>query len=303
MTQITGQVSEPDQVAVLGINDDPSDKAGQGVKGTSRGTAVWGESATWMGVYGLSHSTTGGAGVMGDSATGAGVYAHSSATFAAGLEAENTNTSPEAGPAVRGKSAATGVWGESTTWIGVYGHSTSTTGGAGVMGENAAGVGVLGRGRVAGRFEGDVEVTGDVRLTGADVAEQFDTLGDVPAGSVVCLDGAARLDLCRKPYDRRVAGIVSGLGDRKPALVLDRREPDQPGQGPRRPVAVVGKAWCLADAGATPIEVGDLLTTSALPGHAMTAVDAGAAFGAVIGKALTGLAAGRGRVLVLVGLG
>jgi hypothetical protein len=90
MTQITGQVSGPNEIAVLGINDDTSDQAGQGVKGTSRGTAVWGDSSTWMGVYGFSHSTTGGAGVMGESQTGAGMFARSGASFAAGIEAENT---------------------------------------------------------------------------------------------------------------------------------------------------------------------------------------------------------------------
>jgi hypothetical protein len=297
MTQITGQVSGPNEVAVLGVNDDTSDQAGQGVKGTSRGTAVWGESTTWMGVYGFSHSTTGGAGVMGESNTGAGIVARSNAPFAAGIEAENVNTTDEAGPGVRGKSAGAGVWGESTTWIGVFGHSTSTTGGAGVWGENPNGTGVFGKGKLAGLFEGDVVVTGDLSLPNADVAEQFDVASDVPAGSVVCLDNSARIDVCRKAYDKRVAGIVSGLGDRRPAIVLDRT-----GQGARSPVAVVGKAWCLADAREAPIEVGDLLTTSKVPGHAMAAREAGTAFGAVIGKALSPLAVGCGTVLVLVGL-
>jgi hypothetical protein len=86
------------------------------------------------------------------------------------------------------------------------------------------------------------------------------------------------------------------LGDRKPALVLDRA-----GQGPRSPVAVVGKAWCLADARKTPIEVGDLLRTSDHPGHAIAPHEQAAAFGAVIGKA-SPLPNDRGPVLVLVGL-
>jgi hypothetical protein len=72
--------------------------------------------------------------------------------------------------------------------------------------------------------------------------------------------------------------------------------------GGRRPIAVVGKTWCLAEARDTPIEVGDLLTTSEHPGHARAARDQAAAFGAVIGKALSPLAAGCGPVLVLVGL-
>ena len=45
---------------------------------------------------------------------------------------------------------------------------------------------------------------------------------------------------------------------------------------------------------------GDLLTTSAVPGHAMKATDHDRAQGAIIGKAMTSLAKGRGLILVLV---
>ena len=298
MAQVIGQVSGPGEIAVLGINDNTSAQAGQGVKGTSAGAAVWGESTTWMGVFGYSHSTTGGAGVNGEAPTGAGVYGLSHGAFSAGVEAVNDNATQEAGPGVRGRSAGTGVWGESSTWVGVFGHSVSTVGGAGVLGENPNGTGVHGRGVNAGVFEGDVVVTGDLRLVGADVAEQFDAGSDAPPGSVVCLDDEARVSPCDRAYDRRVAGIVSGLGDRKAALVLDRAECERS----RHPVAVVGKSWCLAEAADGPIGVGDLLTTSGRPGHAMAARDPAAAFGAVIGKALTPLASGCGAVLVLVGL-
>jgi hypothetical protein len=298
MAQIIGQVSGPGEIAVLGVNDNTSAQAGQGVKGTSAGTAVWGESTTWMGVFGYSHSTTGGAGVNGEAPTGAGVYGVSHGAHSAGVEAVNDNTTAQAGPGVRGRSAGTGVWGESGTWVGVFGHSVSTTGGAGVFGENPNGTGVHGRGINAGFFEGDVVVTGDLRLVGADVAEQFDAGSDAPLGSVVCLDAEARVSPCTRAYDRRVAGIVSGLGNRKAALVLDRAEFERS----RHPVAVVGKAWCLAEAVDGPIEVGDLLTTSERRGHAMAARDPAAAFGAVIGKSLTPLASGCGAVLVLVGL-
>ena len=61
----------------------------------------------------------------------------------AGVTAINDNTTKQAGPGVHGKSAAAGVWGESTTWHGVVGLSTSPTGGAGVMG-GAVGPGVIG---------------------------------------------------------------------------------------------------------------------------------------------------------------
>ncbi|MFI7135998.1 hypothetical protein ACIBQ1_60865 [Nonomuraea sp. NPDC050153] len=65
----------------------------------------------------------------------------------------------------------------------------------------------------------------------------------------------------------------------------------------------MGKVWCRADASSQPIRVGNLLTTSATPGHAMAAVDRDSAYGAVLGKALTPLASGTGLVLVLVSLG
>jgi hypothetical protein len=60
--------------------------------------------------------------------------------------------------------------------------------------------------------------------------------------------------------------------------------------------------WCRAEADSGPIGIGDLLTTSGTPGHAMRAGDPGRAFGAVIGKALAGLASGRGLIPVLVAL-
>lgn len=52
-----------------------------------------------------------------------------------------------------------------------------------------------------------------------------------------------------------------------------------------------------ADHGA--IQPGDLLTTSSTPGHAMRASDATRAPGAMIGKALASLDAGRGMIPIL----
>jgi hypothetical protein len=50
------------------------------------------------------------------------------------------------------------------------------------------------------------------------------------------------------------------------------------------------------------IAVGDLLTTSPTPGHAMKATDQLQAFGAVIGKALRPLGEGQGLIPVLISL-
>jgi hypothetical protein len=67
-------------------------------------------------------------------------------------------------------------------------------------------------------------------------------------------------------------------------------------------LALTGKVWCKVDADCAPVEIGDMLTSSPTPGHAMRATDQARAFGSVIGKSLGSLQAGRGLVLVLVAL-
>jgi hypothetical protein len=228
------------------------------------GTGVVGESKTWMGVYGKTDSTTGGAGVMGEGAAG--------------------------GP---------GVIGKSQTWHGVYGETVSSTGSVGV---SATGAGVYGKGgRVAAFFEGDVEVTGDLRLLNADCAEDFDVCdeADTDPGTVLVIGEDGRLRRRSVAYDPRVAGVVSGAGNYRPGLILDSRGHTTE---PRRPIALVGKTWCKVDASAAPIEVGALLTTSDVPGHAMRATDQVRMMGSVIGKALGSLTGGRGLVPILVAL-
>lgn len=141
---------------------------------------------------------------------------------------------------------------------------------------------------------------GDILLDSADCAEDFDVDDpDLEKGSVLVLgDQPGKLRVSNTAYDTRVAGILSGAGNYRPAIVLDRK-PEKEG---RRPVALVGKVWCKAEAQSAPIGVGSLLTTSSLPGHAMAAIDRERAFGAVLGKALAPLAAGVGVLPVLVSL-
>ena len=69
------------------------------------------------------------------------------------------------------------------------------------------------------------------------------------------------------------------------------------------PGRVSGRVWVKCDATLHAIEIGDLLTTSATPGHAMTALDSERSHGTVIGKAMTALPRHeKGFVLVLVNL-
>lgn len=65
---------------------------------------------------------------------------------------------------------------------------------------------------------------------------------------------------------------------------------------------LVGKVYCKVDAGYGAVEIGDLLTTSPTPGHAMKAADASIAFGAVIGKSLARLPSGQGMIPIRIAL-
>jgi hypothetical protein len=157
----------------------------------------------------------------------------------------------------------------------------------------------------AGLFDGAVQVngnltcTGDVFLSGADCAEQFD-LADaaVEAGTLMVMNDDGALRACDTAYDRRVVGVVAGAGDYRPGIVLDGR----PLRDSRVAISLMGKAYCKVDAAAAPVEIGDLLTSSDTPGHAMKASDASQAFGSVVGKALQPLKSGRGLIPILVTL-
>ena len=192
-----------------------------------------------------------------------------------------------------------GVVGVSTNGNGVWGQTEGA--GVGVLGTSKGGVGVYGKGgRLAGFFEGNVEVTGDITLANADCAEDFDVSAEafVEPGTVMTLDDQGNLRQSSHPYDRRVAGVISGAGNYKPGLVLDKQQ----SRSDRKPVALLGKVCCKADAGYASIEVGDLLTTSDTPGYAMKATDPLKAFGAVIGKALRSLKEGQGLIPILIAL-
>jgi hypothetical protein len=147
---------------------------------------------------------------------------------------------------------------------------------------------------------GNILATGDVRLAGADCAEAFDVaeLTTLEPGTVMVIGDEERLYRCTESYDRRVAGVVSGAGDCRPGILLGQ----EASPGHRLPLALTGKVYCKVDASFAPIDVGDLLTTSPNPGHAMKACDASRAFGAVLGKALRPLAEGIGLVPILVAL-
>lgn len=331
-TAITGNATGENGVGVRGIS-----QTGTGVLGRSEsGVAVWGGSKTSSGVGGKSENGVGvhgisiaGPGVRGDSDNGDGVFGYSRGHTA-------VHGMSESGDGVVG-SGRRGVVGQSATYQGVYGWSEANAGvagesvnmhaifgichnphgagvfatndknGFGVQAESPGGIGIVAKGgRLAGLFEGNVEikgnmnVTGDVYLANADCAEDFDIADAASAepGTVMVLGVDGALHQSCQAYNKRVAGVISGAGEYKPGIVLDK----QPSQHERKPVALMGKVYCKVDANYAPIEAGDLLTTSNTPGHAMKAADPFSAFGAVIGKALRPLQEGQALLPILIAL-
>ena len=266
---------------------------GDGVKGESKG-------GKGNGVHGISDA---GFGLLGESTSGRGVVATSDTDY--GLRAASRTSAGIRGSSVEGRGVegwatkSEGVVGISTEGNGVWGQTDGA--GTGVLGTSKNGIGVYGKGgKLAGFFEGDVIVTGDLQLNNGDCAEDFDIAGATAAepGTVMVLNATGALTASGQAYDKRVAGVISGAGSYKPGIVLDKQQ----GRGNRQPVALMGKAYCKGDAQFGAVEVGDLLTTSPTPGHAMKTSDPFKAFGAVIGKALRPLNDGQGLIPILIAL-
>ena len=143
-------------------------------------------------------------------------------------------------------------------------------------------------------------ISGDIFLNNADCAEDFDISNSakIEPGTVMVIEQEGKLKECDLPYDKRVGGVISGAGDYKPGLVLDKKQ----STNSRKSISLMGKVFCKVDAQTSPVEVGDLLTTSATPGHAMKAEDPTKAFGSVIGKALRPFKEGAGLIPILIAL-
>jgi hypothetical protein len=148
-------------------------------------------------------------------------------------------------------------------------------------------------------FTGNITVSGYASLNGGhpgytgDVAEHL-RAGEVEAGDVVVIGPDGKLAKCSQECDTAVAGIVST----KPTLQVGSLQ----AAGGTAPLALVGVVPCKVDASKYPIKPGDLLASSATPGHAMKCVSKRPAAGTVIGKALEALESGKGTIQVLVTL-
>ena len=146
-----------------------------------------------------------------------------------------------------------------------------------------------------------------LQLTGgSDLAEPYKiaasaNINPLP-GMVVAIDPTqtGQMRVCTRAYDTAVGGIISGAGGVQPGITLRQKGTVADGT---LPLACTGRVWCWCDADAGgAISPGDLLTTSATPGHAMRVGDYDKARGAILGKAMSPLKSGKGLVLVLVTL-
>jgi hypothetical protein len=248
------------------------------------------------------------------------------ARFTSKTESVEPAVSAVLGIAPQPNGGAVGVTGTSEGGVGVAGLSTKSTGvqgihgapdplgsvgtglvsgTAGVFGASDDGPGLMGYSDTgpAGDFWGDVHirnnlvVDGDLFLPGADCAELFAAVEQIDPGDVVIINRDGVLRRSDTAYDKRVAGVASGAGRFRPGMILDSRNA---GSDRSCPLALIGKVYCKVDARPLPIEVGDLLTTSMTPGHAMKAARPSDAFGAVLGKALADLDSGTGLLPILV---
>ena len=303
-------------------SDDPN-QAAVVANNSAKGPAIWAEATDSRAVVGVGYGDS--AGVWGEVDTGRAVVGVVRAGGGAGVWGETTNGTGLVGKDNGGGDGVVGegrrgVVGKSQDYQGVYGWSRDNSG---VVGESERMHAIFGVSHapgfaavfgtaadpaaLAGSFDGNVEIGkkgrltlrgGDVILANADCAEDFDIVGDCDPGTVMVFTDNGALRASGTEYDRRVAGVVSGAGGYRPAIIMDRPEP-VPG---RFPIALVGKVFCKVEASTHPVRFGDLLTTSAVPGHAMTAVDPARAFGSVIGKSLGVLASGAGLLPILVAL-
>jgi hypothetical protein len=318
MPTVNNTVNGPQESAFYGVAQGAQAAA---IFGQGAAVGVRGDGATWHGVAGTSSSTTGGVGVYGGhTAGGSGVIGESAGWI--GVYGKTDSTTGGAGVWGEGVAGGAGVVGKSQHWHGVYGETSAggSTGAAAVWGENKSdGSGLVGHSvngagiyaksdhGSAAVFDGKLEVRGDISVTGdillvaaADLAEQFDISGGlkIDPGTVVVIDGADSVKPSNRPYDRKVAGVVSGGGSYRPGILLDAQDRETT----RQPLALVGKVFCKVDASYAPIDIGDLLTTSPTVGHAMKVTDAARSVGAVIGKAMANLQEGVGLVPILVTL-
>jgi hypothetical protein len=253
----------------------------------------WGE--TWNGA-GTGLTLTGGTTGLWGSGTTTGVVGNGGTT------------------GVSGSGTTNGVQGDGTTYGGYFvGHSNVANTSALYVGNNTGGdmIGAWNGANRVFRVDGGGGVWADnayhcglgpgvepgaciVQGLPADLAEMMPARGDPEPGDVLVVDADGQLRPASSPYAGNVVGVYSA----NPGYLGGG---DKQGQDGYVPLAIVGIVPVKASAENGAIRPGDLLTTSATPGHVMRA-GPNPPVGTVVGKALASLdaAQGSGFILMLV---
>jgi hypothetical protein len=172
--------------------------------------------------------------------------------------------------------------------IAVGGYYDSVT--FGELGQK--GIGVRGKGSVAGSFEGAVNITGKLNVSSgcvgcvADLAEEMLKQEDVEAGDIVATTKELKLFKATKK-DATVVGVVS----ENPFLVLNQKENGAP-------LALSGIVKVKVNSENGNIKAGDFITASSVPGFGMKGTDPGT----VVGKALADFSGKEGKINILVNI-
>ena len=268
--------------------------SGNGVEGSSdNGTGVWAHSFNGTGLFAHSDNShsiyvdgSGSAGVYVSSAGTSGVYVASAtyagvAVYSAGMMGMWIHSA-----------AQDGILVETAGWDGV--HVSGPVGGvyygSGKKGDED--FAVLNTGEVRSKVGFAAPTHGFAENMAVEGVKAGYEPGDVLVASSA---GKGAVALSSTAYSRAVIGVYAT----SPAYVGGQPVPkDQPAGGV--PVTILGTVLCKVSTENGPIRPGDLLVTSATPGHAMRADDPPP--GTVLGKAMESLDSGAGLILVLVTL-
>ena len=274
--------------AILDVRN--ANSSGRGLRSyvtstTGENYAVVGGASSTQGYGGYFYNSSGGGtGLYGEGGTG--VMAKSNVALGSAVWAQQDN----AGLAIYGQNNTTGFL-VPTLYL---------------VQQNASGNFIVGAGALAGTryFRVDRNGTGyfngGTQNSGADFAEQIPVQGreaDYAPGDVLTISTSAdkKVELAAEPFSTKVIGVYST----KPAVLGGASDTDEPLAGV--PVAIVGIVPCKISTENGPIQRGDLLVTSATPGHAMRA-DENPPRGSVLGKALQPFNEKTGVIQILVTL-
>lgn len=138
-------------------------------------------------------------------------------------------------------------------------------------------------------------------VAGSDFAESMPASGEKSGyepGDILVASAKApgRVEKASRPYDPRVAGVYST----RPGVLGANKNGTTRIDSEDVPVAIAGIVPTKVSTRNGAIRVGDLLTTSSVPGYAMRCTNRSRCFGAVVGKALEPLANGKSVIKVLV---